>query len=313
VEQWLRTAMEATADPGSSAATEAQIRCLCRGAIYLQISGRHDAQLAALQMIDTLSSAAQDCSPLLAGWMYQARGMYCYHLGQDAEAAIEAFDQAWRSFRAAGDSQNAIVNRFTVAMVWADLGAYQRALEILREAQGEAERSRVQLALHKIHQVLGFTLLLGGQLAEGRDLLLRVLEIARERRPLVCGTHVWLSWYFLLVADLDSAEAHAHAAIENAEGPPERAPALAALSRTLAARGHLEQALLHGRQAQALLAAARIITPWCMEALLRLSWSEVLLAAGDLAAAAHAAAEQNNARILMLAAYDPRRPHANEA
>ncbi|WP_104987400.1 serine/threonine-protein kinase PknK [Sorangium cellulosum] len=296
-----RWAAIASGEPPGEGAGSARLVCLAECAGMAAFGGDHAASGA---LMDELSRAAGDQhapDPELVGRLCYARSVRFLASG-DLGACLDATEASLAAFERAGDRRNTCVARSNLGFFYAELGAFERAEEVLRAAMAEAERMGLHDPAMLALANLGHVLVHRGQLAEARRALRQAVE-AEERQgdPRAVGTsRTYLAEAALVAGDLEAAEREARAAAAALGGvPPLRAAALAVESQALLGVGRAGEALAVAEEAMSLLASLGAVEEG--ESLVHLAYAESLAANGR-AAEARAAIAAARERLLSRAA-----------
>jgi len=217
--------------------------------------------------------------------------------GDLGTASVSASTSALR-FDEAGDVRSAVRLRGNAGDVLAQLGLFEQAEAELRAALAAAERLGIHHAAAWVRQSLGGVLLRRRAFAEARALVEQSISaLAGADHRGEAFSRGYLSAILLDTGDLDGAQEEASRAIGLCEDVPStRCVALATLARVLLARGLPSKALWAAEEAIELLEQLGGIDDG--ESLIRLTFAEALVAAGEHARAAAAIA---SARTRLLA------------
>jgi tetratricopeptide (TPR) repeat protein len=269
-------------------ARAAQLSCLSRAAGYLMDGGRHSSAQALLARGEALSSDVPRLDPAVRARMRFAEVKQAVHAGQIGVFLLCA-EETLRLLDEVGDARNACAARVDLATAYAELGAFERAEELLRVALANAVRMELSpiqaLALLNLGPIAA-TL---GELVDARSMLRQAAELFERQRDrrLQGGAHLYLSTVAMLAGDAIEAERQARVAGNALESvPPLRASSAAALARALLSQGRIEEASVAADEAMRLLHELGGIEEY--EALARLVHVDVLAARGQAAEAGHA-------------------------
>jgi tetratricopeptide (TPR) repeat protein len=279
----------ATVSAVEDAAEPAQLRCLCRGVLRLMFAGQAAAAAPALARIDALASG-REFPPHVSAWRYLLAALRAYFSG-DPAANAESLHKALEGFERAGDARNACQTRAYLGFGYVELGQFERAEALLRDALAQASRLGVLLVAANARENLAVALAARGELDEAWELELRATETfaAHGERRKEGGCRRYLARIALRRGELERAEAEARAACALLdETRPLLAGARAVLAQVLLARGDADAALLEARAAMALVDELGEVDEG--ESLVRLTLAEALEAAGDADGAARALA-----------------------
>ncbi len=198
------------------------------------------------------------------------------------EAAAERFDHA-------GDLRNACQLRARAGYARMDLGAYEEAEKVLREAMDAATRLGLQDVAARARLSLGVTLGLLGNLDESSRILSDAADefSAFGNRRMHSATCAYLALIRLECNDSAGAERNAKRALDLSERPTllrfAKAFALAVLARVMLAGNHTEEAFDSASASMGILEEAGGIDEG--ESIIRVTYAEALYAVGDVDAA----------------------------
>jgi serine/threonine-protein kinase len=326
--EWLRAAAETAAAAGKVrdferlAAVAGTLRgvggsfdpdaargALARTATQLALAGMVDGADALLARIEALGGAAAS-TPQTAGYAFEAMAVR-----GDAYARVRWGEKATECFDLAGDERNACLQRLVVGYGLNELGAYARAVPLLRTALASAERLGLQNAHAVALMQLGHALLGEGALDEARHVEEQALAEARaqKNRFLEGSSLGYLAMISLARGELALAEEHARAGRALLEGVLwMRGMIDATLARVATLHGRPDEAVASAQAA--LDALSRAGGRAAREGLVRLAAFEAYRAAGREADAREALTTAHS-RILSRAAMldDDLRPAFLEA
>ncbi|HLK91992.1 MAG TPA: protein kinase [Polyangia bacterium] len=279
----------------------ARIVALAFGANFLLFGGRHeiaDPLIAALGALAGASDAALD--PQALGLLHQLRAMRASAAG-DLGRCLTGFESALQAFEQAGDLRNACAVRSNLGYVYSELGDFQRAEAALRQALGACDRMGLFDLSAAVQHNLGRVLGLGRELGEAERLEREAIQAAqRQGDPRLEGmARIYLGEILLARGDFAGAAVEAAAAVEVlAVAPTLQVAARGTLARARLGGGDLAGALDAAREAQTALERLGEIEEG--DSMVRLTFAEALLAAGE-AAQAHAALEAAREHLLVRA------------
>ncbi len=264
---------------------------LARAATNMQVSARRPARaLVLLERADEIAALVPG-DPAVAGQVEWARSLRAL-AGGDLSAFLTQVQASRASLELAGDRRSECIQALNAAHGFLQLGAYDEAEEILREAQRRAE----QLALGNVRSFaqlnLGLALLGQGRLDEAQSMEENVLAQFRDQsdRPQEIGTRVYLALILAAQGDREAAARHALAVAEDPEAKPSsRAYARAVLADVRLAEGRAGEALTAAEEGLSLLTSLDGVEEG--EALIRIVYAEALAAVGDRERARAAALE----------------------
>jgi len=261
---------------------------LSSAADRLMVLGRYELAEALVGKILSIREHPAASEPAVAGWIHRIRGFYALYLGDPATFAAEMTDAA-ESFDAAGDLRNACMQRGNAGYGYLHGGVYERAHKVLREALRTAERLGLDNVVTSVRVDLGLVLIRMGSIVRASEVLVRAANKCRRQHiPRLEGpARSYLATALALGGDVAGAEKEVRAAVElTAAHPTARAIALATLARILLQAGRTNEGLREANKAVAQLQAVGALTEG--ESLVRLTYAEALLAAGQRKAAKEA-------------------------
>jgi tetratricopeptide (TPR) repeat protein len=298
VERWMVTVDDAVAAEG---ARKARDSCLCAGATAMAIGGRVAAADALIAVVERAMADPSTFDMEVLAHLHQAR-VFRATIGDDPGACLKGLQAALAAFEQVDDRRNACVMRVNLGYFYGELGDYGGAEATLRAALIEAERMGLQNAAATAQANLGQVLGYLGQVAKAREMVeAAVAALQQLGDPRIEGAaRCYLAKIFLLVGDPVSAEREAKSAVEDLLAAPRfRALAVAILARALLYQGRADEALTAAHEMSTLLASLGAMEAG--ESLVRLTYAEVLYAAGDFERARAAIAEARE-RLLANAA-----------
>jgi hypothetical protein len=253
---------------------------------YMGMLDHADRLLARIESVGGPAAAP----PQAAGYIYEALAVR-----GDEMARIRFGEQAILAFEAAGDERNACNLRIVVSFGLNELGAYRRAMPLMRMTLASAERLGLHNAQATASLQLGTATYFAGELDAAEELILRALVACRAQgnRLMEGAALSYLAAIAWSRGDLATAERHVHAAIAVAgEAWQLRAAVDATLGRIRLAQGDNDEALVAARAACAALAKAG-------ERAVRKGFVRLVLAE-----ALHAAGREDEARAALRDARD---------
>ncbi|AKF03371.1 serine/threonine-protein kinase PknK [Sandaracinus amylolyticus] len=243
----------AHAEPGAEAA---QIVALCRGTFQLIFKGRFDDADATLARIATLVERAPSLDALTRAQVSHVRGVRAAMVG-DVGHFLVHLERAVESFERAGDLRNVSLERTTVGWCYAEVGLYERAIEILRASLEHCVHIKAQQAITYAKVNLGYAL---ERVPAHHDEAERVLREAIDETRSVANKRLegWARGHLASVlrarGDHEGSEREASAACELLVASPGlHAWVLAARARALVSLGRAADALPLAREAMAVL------------------------------------------------------------
>jgi tetratricopeptide (TPR) repeat protein/tRNA A-37 threonylcarbamoyl transferase component Bud32 len=261
----------------------AHVMALSRITVQLARAGRVDMAQRLSREIQAISGRRRPADAVVRAWIDVATADLALNAG-DLSTSLEVLESAVTGFAEAGDTRNASRCRANMGNTYAQLGMYDRAEHLLRDALTLAE----PMKLHFIHQVrinLGFTIARLGRLEEALDVGSAALDhcVRFGDRRFAAAAHIYLAEIHRSFGDLPAAEDEARQAVVAANTPPMQAHARATLAYVLVERRHVD-ALAVAREAMRRLQSLGGIEEG--ESLIRLVYVLALQAAGDRALAA---------------------------
>ncbi len=248
-----------------------------RIASLLFFAGRQEL---ATNMLDAAEVAARGGGVEVEARIHQARSPNARQAGRPAEAMGHA-EAAEAAFLLAGDQRNACMMLGIRGFALSELGAYEQAEGVLREALTMAERLGLATVAAGARSNLGIVFLQLGRTDEAEAIeraAIAALESHDRRQE--GGSRVYLAMILRDKGDLVLAEREARRALELLEAAPALRPlAAAVLGTILLATSRAEEALETTRDAMRWLDAGGNAEEG--DALLRLTLARALLATGD--------------------------------
>ncbi|WP_437572891.1 protein kinase domain-containing protein [Sorangium sp. So ce542] len=298
LEGW--TTLAASAVPATDAQS-AKLVCLANGATMLTVVGRYAEGRALIEAVERAFVDAHARDVAATAQLHEARSCYAICTG-DLVAGADGMEAAILAYEQAGDRRNAYGARAGLGVAYAELGDFERAESMLREAHQEADRMHLhELKLSSganLSQVLGSR----GQLAEGRAFAEAAASASRQAG--VVRTELFARCYLakicVALGDLEAAEDEARAAVARSQSAPTLGvQAYAVLARALLGLGRVDEAVRTATEASSMLESFGTIEEG--ESLVRLTVAEALAASGRHAEASAAIA---SARAALLARAD---------
>jgi tetratricopeptide (TPR) repeat protein len=201
---------------------------------------------------------------------------------EDWESCVALSQSAIQRFEMAGDPRGSAMQLVFVADAYKELGAYDRAEPIFREAIATASRMGLGVVTSLAKMNLSLVLAYSGSIASAVTIgheALQEYAMHGDHRLLVCAKS-YLAKILAMSRDQEGAERMAKEATETAcHSPPTRAYAQATLARVLLSGGKASEALTAARLAMdTLLELGRLEEG---DSLTRLVYAEALHASGD--------------------------------
>ncbi|APR80966.1 Adenylate cyclase [Minicystis rosea] len=295
VETWSEPAAATAPHPG---AADARLACIGFCASYLIFGGRYEA---ADRLVEILDEALEGPAPLDArtrATIHQAQSFRASASG-DLDGCRVGLEAALAAFEEAGDQRNACATRANLGHIYAELGADDRAEEVLRAAFAAADRMGLCELATFAQSNLGPVLAQRGRLEDARFVEQRAIEAFRAQGDvrLLGVAQTYLARIALVAGDLAAAEREARVATETlAAVQPLRPFAAAVLSRALRLRGKTAEAHAVAAEAYASIDGGAAIEEG--EALVRLAHAEALIDSGGDAAEIAQVLSAARARLL---------------
>jgi len=264
------------------------VRAATHLAEQLLATGLVDPADRLLDVADDRAAALDQDNPDLTARIHAAKASRACVDG-NAGKNLEFVEAAAERFEQAGDLRNACQLRARAGYARMDLGAYEEAEKVLREAIASASRLGLQDVAARARLSLGVTLGLLGNTDEASRILRDAAEefSAFGNRRMHSATCAYLALIRLECGDALGAERHARQALDLAERPTllrfTKALALAVLARVMLAGAHTEEALDAARASMGILEEAGGIDEG--ESIIRLTYAEALHAVGERDAA----------------------------
>jgi eukaryotic-like serine/threonine-protein kinase len=293
------------APPGASPRSGARAIAMSQAALQLLFDG-HREQAQAL--LAELPAEPSPDNPAVAAWVFRAHAMLATTAG-DVEGGVLFTEAAIEQHLRAGDLRNACGQLANAGSSRNEVGCYEHAERLLREALQLADRLGVRPASATALLNLGLSLAMQGKLASALEAELAAIETleAMGHRRLLTGARTYHAVILLLAGDAASSEREARAALETGAplvvGSPatstESLTALSALAAALLAQGRADEALSYATQAHAALSVLGSLDEG--ESQIRLGYAESLSACGRQREAREAIADARE-RLLSKAA-----------
>jgi eukaryotic-like serine/threonine-protein kinase len=277
-----RSALEAGCDPE---AANAQVVCLAWAASFLLVADRRTEAEQLLARLGDLVKQLADPDPQALALVQQARAAQAAVRG-DQGACLEALEAALAAFDLAGDVRNVSTVRSNIGFVVAELGVWERAESVLRDALADAQRMGLAELEAVVQHNLGRVLAVRGDLTAGEQLERQAIEsFARQGEPRLEGlARTYLAEIRLWAGQPADAETHATQAVEVLKSSPAaRVQALAVRAAAALAQARSEDALVIAQEANQVLDALGSMEEG--EAAVRLVYAECLAAVGRKAEA----------------------------
>ncbi len=266
---------ECDADAGS-----AQVICMAWAATFLLVADRRrEADLMLVRMGEIVKGLDDPDAQALA-LLHQAQAARASVLGDQA-ACLTSLEAALAAFDMAGDVRNVSTVRSNIGFVVAELGVWERAESVLRDALADAQRMGLAELEAVVQHNLGRVLAIRGDLTAGEMLERQAIDsFARQGEPRLEGlARTYLAEIRLLAGSPTDAEALANEAIEVLKSSPAaRVQALAVRAAAALALSRTQDALAIAQKANQELDTLGSIEEG--EAAVRLVYAECLAAAG---------------------------------
>ncbi|MCA9597809.1 MAG: AAA family ATPase [Myxococcales bacterium] len=234
-------------------------------------------------------SPSDDARPLVSAWSHAFRALSALQEGDRGTFLVEA-RTARRHHLEVGDERPALEQAINMGSVYVELGRFDQAETMLREALARAERLGLSHARAGAMHNLGLAVARLGRTAEGLDLERSALQVFHgQDKRLEGGVRVSMALIALWSDDMALATREAAQAEEllSDAAPPMVPVALAVRAKAALARGESELALTLAERAMELSASVGVEFGG---GLVRLVHVEALRASGDEARAERALA-----------------------
>jgi tetratricopeptide (TPR) repeat protein len=268
-----------------------------RVASLLFFAGKHDL---ATTLLDAAEGVARDGGAEVEARIHQARAPQARQAGRPAEA-LGHTSEAEAAFRAAGDERNVCMMTGIRGFALSELGAFDEAEPVLREAIAMGARLGLTLVVAAAQSNLALVLLRLGRPKEAETLERTAVAVFHEQdRRHEGGSRVYLAQMLVALGALSEAEAEVRMAVALLETAPGVRPlAVGVLADILLRLDRYPEALETARDAMQWLESGGKLEEG--EALVRLAYARALDAVGDRDAAAEVIARAR-ARLLERAA-----------
>jgi tetratricopeptide (TPR) repeat protein/tRNA A-37 threonylcarbamoyl transferase component Bud32 len=267
-----------------------------RAAVQLMLAGKQKGTTDLLKRVERFADAVARKDPRAAGHIYRGRAIRALLAG-NASDALSHFRAAIANLEAAGDLRGACRHMVSAGSAYLELGAYDEAEQILREALQVSERLGLVGVTAGAWHNLGMALARKGKLSDARLLEQRAVEAfaAQGDKRMEGGSRLYLASILWREGDLAAAEQEATRAIAIATSTASvRALANAMLAHVLFTRGETAAALIPSRVSMRVLKESGVEEG---ESFVRLVNAEILYAEKDMTAAKKAISEAR-ARVL---------------
>jgi eukaryotic-like serine/threonine-protein kinase len=258
--------------------TGGQIVTFSRLVVLLVRAGSFEFAQRIFQKIDPAVHALPRDEPFVTAWVDLARAEFAAHSG-DPALYLRHVESSVKCFASAGDARNACLQRANVGNAYMQLGLFDRAETMLREALGVAEPMKLSFVA-AIRGNLGHVLAQRGALEEAMQMERSAMDLCREQGHLrfAAVARCYLAMILLQERKLEPAQAEARAAIEaSTSAPGIRAYALATMGDILLAASPRDS-LVYAQQAMDILDLLGGLEEG--ESLVRLVYARALRAAG---------------------------------
>jgi serine/threonine protein kinase/tetratricopeptide (TPR) repeat protein len=267
-------------------ARDAFLVCLGEGAKHLIAAGHLASADALLEEAARLAGYFSDIEPQAWGLVHRARAARAAARGESTEC-LKELETAWALFEQVGDQRNACAVRSESGAAYADIGETQRAVELLRDVVGAADRLGLveiaAIARRELSRVLGWRGEGGEAERLAREAIASLGTRGDSRDRAIAGSY--LAEILLLGGRLAEAEAEAAAAAAIlVTAPAARAFAMAVLARTRLGRGEVKEASVVAHEAYYGALESLGALGEC-ETMVHLAYAECLVAGQDFEAA----------------------------
>ncbi len=254
-----------------------------RLASALFVVGRREDADTLLDLVDRHDALGAG-DPVAMAHVQHARSWQAHYRGSPARS-LRFEEQSVMSFTAAGHQREVAYHSVGLGFAFMEVGAFERAEEVLREAIAVAERLMLKHVLCTARHNLGLVLAHRGAVQEGlalEEAALAGLTALGDVR-IAGAAAAYLARIAMFAGDPEAAERHARAGLAVTELPEPRAHLLGMLAAALLAAGRPPEALEPAREAAAILERLGRISDG--ESVVRLAHAEALAATGDHAGA----------------------------
>jgi tetratricopeptide (TPR) repeat protein/predicted Ser/Thr protein kinase len=257
----------------ASQASPARLGATCNAANECIVLGRYEEAEALLAVLKNARVSLRE-QPLLRAKVSGVRAVRALFAG-DPSGAIGDMEAAVTAYQAAGDRRRACAESVNLGYLYIEVGAYERAEDVLRSTMLEAQRIGLPSLVGSAAHNLGCALLHLGRLEEAQgleeDALLR-FEVDGKRR-MIMGTLNYLAQIYHARGDMVAAEASARKALEMRDvAKPTRANVLATMSQIALAKHDVEAAYRYAQEAMDILAELGTLDEG--ESVIRLSFAK---------------------------------------
>ncbi len=222
------------------------------------------ALLGMYEMANTFLVRASALEPKVdefaVGWIRTASFFVAKYIERDPWKAYVSVREASAIFRHVGDARTVTLSLVLEGVSLVELGAFEQASDVLRDAIAACERSKVVAARADAKRILGHSLEGLGRFKEAA-----ALEEEAESDP--GATHIYRhaarasrGWLLAQLGDLDAGAEHVRSAADDLSfAPSHHAHALAWLARIEVRRGRPEAALSAAESAEKVMRATGAI------------------------------------------------------
>jgi tetratricopeptide (TPR) repeat protein len=259
----------------------ARVAVLARLTIETLLAGHVDQAKTLLAEAEAGEAALVAPAPSASALVHAARA-HVARQGGDLVTFVRQTEAAVARFREAGALRTASLSLANLGLVYAELGAFERAESLLRDTLATSERMGLAHITAIAKHNLGLVLARLGRLDEARRVEeeAAALSHAQGNRRFEGGARTYLAVILMQAGDLDAAEKQARAALDILAAAPLLRPiAAAALSEILLRQRRPREALDEMREVVGALDTGGVEEG---EAYIRLVHAEVLHANGDL-------------------------------
>lgn len=265
-----------------------------RTAIFLIYANRIDLASAILDRDLAVLDMASRNDPAIMAQIHNAHAVRALFLG-DPGTSLERLSAGLRSHEQAGDLRGACAQRVNVAYAYVEVGAYEEAEQVLRQALQDAERMGLAHIIPGAKQNLGLVLAYRGSLSEAHALETQAIAAfsAQGNKRMETAARTYLARILSLIGDKQHAEEEAARAVAASDrNTASRAQALAVIAEIQLARGRSHDALVSASEAMHIVEELGGID--AEEAKVRLAYAK----------AQHASGQDDEARNTILAAQE---------
>ncbi|WP_437949823.1 hypothetical protein WME98_02695 [Sorangium sp. So ce296] len=277
LERW--TTVAASAVPTTDAQS-ARLVCLANGAAMLTVVGRYVEGRALIEAVERAFEDTHARDVAATAQLHEARSYYAICTG-NLVAGADRMEAASRAYEQAGDRRNACSTRANLGVAYTELGDFERAESMLREAHQESDRMHLHELKLSSGANLAQVLACRGKLAEGRAFAEAAASASRQAGAVRTElfARCYLAKICVALGDLEAAEDEARASVARSQSAPTLGvQAYAVLARALLGLGRVDEAVRTATEASSMLESFGTLEEG--ESLVRLTVAEALAASG---------------------------------